>query len=59
MINNEKFRPKENMLFGKLLVGMKETFFSGYFTGSSRNRHDPSIKTQGHSEHKSNYDNKK
>ncbi|MCE9549147.1 hypothetical protein K8Q98_01990 [Candidatus Nomurabacteria bacterium] len=38
LVENKKFNPKTNMLFGELLVGMKDALLGSYFTGSVRNR---------------------
>jgi hypothetical protein len=40
ILNDKKFNPKSSMLFGELLVGMKESLLGGYFTGSTRNRQE-------------------
>ena len=40
ILSNKKFAPKPTMLFGELLMGMKESLLGSYFTGSSRNRHE-------------------
>lgn len=55
----KKWKPDEKMLFGELIVPIQKTLMESYFIGDDRNSHDPSTKTQGHSEYKSNYEKKR
>jgi hypothetical protein len=40
ILSDRKFKPNPTMLFGELLIGMKESLLGSYFTGSTRNRHE-------------------
>lgn len=40
LIQNKKFVQKENILFGELLVGMKESLLGSYFTGTVKSKRD-------------------
>lgn len=39
LMQDKKFKPDKKMLFGELLVGMKDTLLGSYFTGGIKNRH--------------------